>query len=156
MVRNQILSRHAQVHWVPILELLTQFAETIKESLVNSYTCKIHKRHQSKMEAERHFRYMSVNSCSLFPRLKTECNDYFLYYISKVLRALGLVDLLAVRIPKYGPLNFVVCFRARFNFQEIGRVSNYCRKTKTKAITPTNHNRSKQRDEPITIPSNYL
>jgi len=26
-----------------------------------------------------------------------------------------------------------------------------CRKTKTKAITPTNHNRSKQRNEPITI-----
>ena len=31
--------------------------------------------------------------------------------------------------------------------------SNDCRKTKTKAITPTNHNRSRQRDEPITIPS---
>ena len=30
------------------------------------------------------------------------------------------------------------------------------RKTKTKAITPTNHNWSKQRDEPIRIPSNYL
>ena len=29
-------------------------------------------------------------------------------------------------------------------------------KTKTKAITPTNHDRGKQRDEPITIPSNYL
>ena len=25
-----------------------------------------------------------------------------------------------------------------------------------KVITPTNHNRSKQSDEPITIPSNYL
>ena len=36
------------------------------------------------------------------------------------------------------------------------RFSNDCRKTKTKAITPTNHNRSKQRHEPITIPSNYL
>ena len=34
--------------------------------------------------------------------------------------------------------------------------SNDCRKTKTKAITPTNHNRSSQRDEPITIPSNHL
>ena len=32
------------------------------------------------------------------------------------------------------------------------RFSNGCRKTKTKAITPTNHNRSRQRDEPITIP----
>ena len=31
------------------------------------------------------------------------------------------------------------------------RFSNDCRKTKTKAITPTNHNRSRQRDEPITI-----
>ena len=36
------------------------------------------------------------------------------------------------------------------------RFSNDCRKTKTKAITPTNHNRSRQRDEPITIPSNHL
>ena len=34
--------------------------------------------------------------------------------------------------------------------------SNDCRKTKTKAITLTNHDRGKQRDEPITIPSNYL
>ena len=34
------------------------------------------------------------------------------------------------------------------------RFSNDCRKTKTKAITPTNHNRSRQRHEPITIPSN--
>ena len=32
------------------------------------------------------------------------------------------------------------------------RFSNDCRKTKTKAITPTNHNTSSQRDEPITIP----
>ena len=30
------------------------------------------------------------------------------------------------------------------------RFSNDCRKTKTKATTPTNHNRSSQRDEPIT------
>ena len=41
-------------------------------------------------------------------------------------------------------------------FCSIERFSNDCRKTKTKAITPTNHNRSRQRDEPITIPSNYL
>ena len=38
----------------------------------------------------------------------------------------------------------------------IERFSNDCRKTKTKAIIPTNHNRNKQHDEPITIPSNYL
>ena len=38
----------------------------------------------------------------------------------------------------------------------IERFSNDCRKTKTKAITLTNHNRNKQRDEPITIPSNHL
>ena len=36
------------------------------------------------------------------------------------------------------------------------RFSNDCRKTKTKAITPTNHDRDKQGDEPITIPRNYL
>ena len=38
----------------------------------------------------------------------------------------------------------------------IERFSNDCRKTKTKAITSTNHSMSKQRDEPITIHSNYL
>ena len=38
----------------------------------------------------------------------------------------------------------------------IEQFSNDCRKTKTKAITPTNHDRGKQRDEPITIPSNYM
>ena len=31
------------------------------------------------------------------------------------------------------------------------RFSNDCRKPKTKAITPTNHNRNEQRDEPITF-----
>ena len=36
------------------------------------------------------------------------------------------------------------------------RFSDDCRKTKTKAITPTNHNRNKQLHEPITIPSNHL
>ena len=36
------------------------------------------------------------------------------------------------------------------------RFSNDCRKTKTKAITPTNHNRRRQREERITIPRNYL
>ena len=38
----------------------------------------------------------------------------------------------------------------------IERFSNDCRKTKTKVITLTNHNRNKQRHEPIRIPSNYL
>ena len=33
----------------------------------------------------------------------------------------------------------------------IERFSNDCQKTKTKVSTPTNHNRSRQRDEPITI-----
>ena len=36
------------------------------------------------------------------------------------------------------------------------RFSSGCRKTNAKLIAPTNHNRSKQRDEPIRIPSNYL
>ena len=40
--------------------------------------------------------------------------------------------------------------------RNLERFSNDCRKTKTKVITPTNHNGGKQRDEPITIPSNYL
>ena len=38
----------------------------------------------------------------------------------------------------------------------IERFSNDCRKIKTKVITSTNHNRNKQRREPIRIPSNYL
>ena len=37
----------------------------------------------------------------------------------------------------------------------IERLSNDFRKTKTKAIIPTNHNRNKQHYEPITVPSNY-
>ena len=42
-------------------------------------------------------------------------------------------------------------------YQRIERFStDDCRKTKTKAITPTNHNRNEERDEPITIPSNYI
>ena len=32
----------------------------------------------------------------------------------------------------------------------IERFSNDCRKTKTKAIAPTNHNRNKEHNEPIT------
>ena len=38
----------------------------------------------------------------------------------------------------------------------IEQFSNDCRKTKTKVITLTNHNRNKQRREPIRIPSNHL
>ena len=38
----------------------------------------------------------------------------------------------------------------------IERFSNDCGKTKTKAITLTNHNWNKQHYEPIIIPSNYL
>ena len=37
----------------------------------------------------------------------------------------------------------------------IERCSNDCRKTKTKSIAPTNHNRSRQYNEPITNPSNH-
>ena len=40
--------------------------------------------------------------------------------------------------------------------QGIEQFSNDCRKTKTRAIILTNHNRTKQHYEPITIPSNYL
>ena len=42
------------------------------------------------------------------------------------------------------------------NHSILERFSNDCRKTKSKAITPTNHNRSRQRDELITIPSSYI
>ena len=39
-----------------------------------------------------------------------------------------------------------------FFSKQLERFSNDCRKTKTKAITPTNHNRrKKQRDEQITL-----
>ena len=47
-------------------------------------------------------------------------------------------------------------YKWRPTFEILERFSNDCRKTKTKAITPTNHDRGKQRDEPITIPRNYL
>ena len=40
-------------------------------------------------------------------------------------------------------------------YVKLERFSNDCRKSKTKEITPTNHSRSKEHDEPITIPSNY-
>ena len=52
-------------------------------------------------------------------------------------------------IPLYiGNSCTVLCYIERF--------SNDCRKPKTKAITPSNHDRGKQRDEPITILSNYI
>ena len=40
--------------------------------------------------------------------------------------------------------------------KELVRFSSDHRKTNTKPITPTDHNRSKQRDKPIRIPINYL
>lgn len=36
------------------------------------------------------------------------------------------------------------------------RLPSACRKTDTKVTTSTNHNKSKQRDQPIRTPSNYL
>ena len=56
--------------------------------------------------------------------------------------------------------NFIPSFRpsvapSRNHRWKIEWFSNDCRKTKTKAITSTNNNSSKQRDEPITIPSNF-
>ena len=60
----------------------------------------------------------------------------------------------------------LICFNSKWSFirnlsnyiiyQIIERFSNDCQKAKTKAITPANHDRGKQRDEPITVPSNYL
>jgi len=50
----------------------------------------------------------------------------------------------------------VVSFELMLPFANLlERFSNDCRKTKTKAITPTNHNRSSRRDEQIKVPSNY-
>ena len=53
--------------------------------------------------------------------------------------------------------NFHQAFAAKKK-QKKNKNSNraVCRKTKTKAIIPTNHNSSRERDEPITISSNYL
>ena len=56
---------------------------------------------------------------------------------------------------------YFVSFQSRNILSMLGtfpleRFSNDCRKTKTKAITPTNHNRNEQRDEPITVPSNHM
>ena len=54
------------------------------------------------------------------------------------------------------PQNNMSLLRTNLVRISIERCSNDCRKTKTKAITPTNHNRNEQRDDPITIPSNHL
>ena len=43
-----------------------------------------------------------------------------------------------------------------FSEKLVKRFSNDCWQRKTKAFTPNNHNRSKQRDEPIRISSSYL
>ena len=40
--------------------------------------------------------------------------------------------------------------------QVIERFSKDCPKPNAKVISPTNHNRNKQRDEPIRIPRNFL
>ena len=40
--------------------------------------------------------------------------------------------------------------------QILERFSNECRKTKTKVITPANHNRHKALNEPIRTPSKYM
>ena len=50
----------------------------------------------------------------------------------------------------------VTDFSLRFRSNQIERVSNNIRKTNTKVVASTNQNRSKKRDEPIRIPSNYL
>ena len=46
--------------------------------------------------------------------------------------------------------------KAQTTTVKIERFSSDCQKTKTKAITPTNHNTNKQRREPIPVYSNYL
>ena len=64
----------------------------------------------------------------------------------------------------YSPINYSTAlgkgdaklYFLLINSNVIEWFSNDCRKTKTKIITPTNHSRSRQSDEPITILSNYL
>ena len=67
-------------------------------------------------------------------------SKYQLWRVQTARRLLHLVSLLSTVA--------VVIATERFSID--------CRKTKTKAITPTNHNGNKQLHEPITIPSNYL
>ena len=53
--------------------------------------------------------------------------------------------------------NQVLCYQAHLqSVSEGNQFLRNCRKTNTEVITPTTHKRSKQRDEPIRIPSNYL
>ena len=59
-------------------------------------------------------------------------------------------------IAKCSNRNRVLTFDSHLKTALLERFSNDCRKTKTKVITLTNHNRSEERDEPIRIPSNYL
>ena len=44
----------------------------------------------------------------------------------------------------------------RFQFLFLERFSNECRKTKTKVITPANHNKHKLPNEPIRTRSKYM
>ena len=82
--------------------------------------------------------------CLLVVKSVFEHNVYR-YYVNTWFRILASFREHLIFIP------LLTLFRA-----VLERFSNDCRKTKTKAITPANHNRSKQRDERITIPSNYL
>ena len=59
-------------------------------------------------------------------------------------------------ITKCSNRNRVLTFDSHLKTALLERFSNDCRKTKTKVITLTNHNRSEERDEPIRISSNYL
>ena len=54
------------------------------------------------------------------------------------------------------PIVHLALLKAWLALTSVRAVFKWLSKTETKAITPTNHNRSEQRDEPITIPSNYL
>ena len=83
--------------------------------------------------------------------------SFYLSYFIKYINFTFLTQRSVLRPKSF--YRFLLCDNYHFQVikdSELERFSNDCRKTKTKAITPTNHNRSRQRDEPITIPSNYL
>ena len=51
--------------------------------------------------------------------------------------------------------NYIYYLKMEMNVQYKEQFSNDCWKSSAKVTTATNHNRSKQRDKPIKIPSNY-
>ena len=114
---------------------------------IQTFASSTWKKQQSEISSSR------ISSMNDFISTMLKFFDFFLFYFPIVLVIL------------FPPFSFIQCASPwNLNVHEdsnssnhnLEQLSNDRRKTKTKAITPTNHNRNKQRHEPITIPSNFL